>query len=565
MFGNLIAYHKVILFKADLGIRKLINLGFEEEIFSMYIYSTDTAIIHIGSKLVKWVGFPNENISITVLKSDMNDNKSIMFAFNNEIYVLDGVNYLKFNGNELINIEDIAYIPTTTISRSPSGGGEMYEDVNLLQAKRKNSFLADGKATEYILDSTNVNSIDKVYVNDTLVTNYTVNLSLGKVIFEEAPTEPDLIGSDNVVIEFTKQVQGYLERIKECNIARVFDNRIFFSGNKDYPNAVFHCSLNNPAYISDLDYYECGSQENPIKALVVGNNLLWVFKKEDQTKDTIFYLQPSTDSEYGRIYPTSQGNVSVGCCSAAINYKDNILFFSRSGLEGISGDIANEQSVSHKSSLVDSRLINMSNYDFCNVTEYNGYLVVAIDNTIFLADYRQVFQGINGIEFEWYIWKIPVNITCLKSYKDELYFTDNKGNVYTFDGTNDLGEAIEAYWTTPRDTFGYMNHLKKINKRGAILKVKNMQNGRIKIAEKTNKNAIWKLVKEASNNGFDFNNIDFTNFSFSTGDNSYIVFRIKEKKIIDIALKIYSDELNKPFGLVDAMLEAFIGGYVKRS
>ena len=140
MFGNLIAYHKVILFKADLGIRKLINLGFEEEIFSMYIYSTDTAIIHIGSKLVKWVGFPNENISITVLKSDMNDNKSIMFAFNNEIYVLDGVNYLKFNGNELINIEDIAYIPTTTISRSPSGGGEMYEDVNLLQAKRKNSF-----------------------------------------------------------------------------------------------------------------------------------------------------------------------------------------------------------------------------------------------------------------------------------------------------------------------------------------------------------------------------------------------------------------------------------------
>lgn len=110
-----------------------------------------------------------------------------------------------------------------------------------------------------------------------------------------------------------------------------------------------------------------------------------------------------------------------------------------------------------------------------------------------------------------------------------------------------------------------MNHLKKINKRGAILKVKNMQNGRIKIGEKTNKNTEWKLVKETSSNGFNFNNIDFANFSFSTGDNSYIVFRIKEKKIIDIALKIYSDELNKPFGLIDTMLEAFIGGYVKRS
>ncbi len=547
------------------GVKKLINLGYEDEIYSMYIYSIDTAIIHIGNKLIKWVGFPNDNLSIIELYSDMNKSKSIMFSFNNEIYVLDGINYLKFNGTEIINIQDIAYIPTTTISRNPLGGGEIYEDVNLLQSKRKNSFLADGESTEYVLDATNLDSIDKVYVNDILVTNYTTNLTFGKVIFDKAPAKPDLIGSDNILIEFTKHVTGYIDRIKKCTIARVFDNRVFFSGNLDYPNAVFHCSLNNPGYISDLDYYECGSQENPIKALIVGNNILWVLKKEDQTKDTIFYLQPSTDTDYGRIYPTSQGNVSVGCCSTGINYKDNILFFSRNGLEGINGNIAYEQSVSHKSSLIDSKLINMSNYDFCNVTEYNGYLIVAIDNCIFLADNRQTFQGVYGKEFEWYLWEIPISISCLKSYKDNLYFSDSKGNIYTFEGTNDLGKPINAYWTTPRDTFGYMNHLKKINKRGAILKVKNMQNGRIKIAEKTNKKPEWKLIKEASTNGFDYNYIDYANFSYSTGDHSYIVFRIKEKKLIDISLKIYSDNLNKPFGLETINLEAFIGGYVKRS
>ena len=49
------------------GVKKLINLGYEDEIYSMYIYSIDTAIIHIGNRLIKWVGFPNENISITVL------------------------------------------------------------------------------------------------------------------------------------------------------------------------------------------------------------------------------------------------------------------------------------------------------------------------------------------------------------------------------------------------------------------------------------------------------------------------------------------------------------------
>ena len=110
-----------------------------------------------------------------------------------------------------------------------------------------------------------------------------------------------------------------------------------------------------------------------------------------------------------------------------------------------------------------------------------------------------------------------------------------------------------------------MQHLKKINKRGAILKMKNIQNSRLKIAEKTNKATTWKTVKEVSGNGFSYNNMDYANFTYVTGDNTYVVFRVKEKKIIDIALKIYSDELDKPFGLIDVNLEAFISGYVKRS
>ena len=146
-----------------------------------------------------------------------------------------------------------------------------------------------------------------------------------------------------------------------------------------------------------------------------------------------------------------------------------------------------------------------------------------------------------------------------------MYFTDVSGNVYTFDGMNDLESPIISYWTTPRDTFGYMQHLKKINKRGAILKIKNLQNGRLKIAEKTNKSNSWKLIKEVSSNGFNYRNIDYANFSYVSGDNTYVVFRVKEKKIIDISLKIYSDELNKPFGLAEINLEAFISGYVKRS
>lgn len=548
------------------GYKKLINLG-NEKIHSFYVYRSDIALVHMGTKLVKWTGFPSENISIEILKEDMSENKALFFYFDDCVYILDAKHYLKYDGTELINVADIAYVPTTTISRAPMGGGTILEDVNLLTGKRKNSFLADGTSTEYVLDAVHIDSIDKVYINDTLIesTEYEVNLSLGKVIFKTAPAKPDLIGQDNVVIEFTKEVEDYANRITECTIVTVFDNRVFFSGNIDFANAVFHCSLDNSAYISDLDYYECGSKNNAIKSMVVGNNVLWVLKEENQNKDTIFYLSPTTDAEYGRVYPTSQGNVAIGCYSKGINYKDNIVFLSRNGLEGINGNIQYEQSVSHKSSLVDSKMINMSNFAFAEFAEYCGYLLIAIDDHIFLADYRQMFSGVKGNEYEWYLWKFPINISYLKSYQEKLYIADINGNIYEMQGTNDNGEIIESYWTTPRDAFGYINHLKTINKRGAIAKIKNIQNGKIKISEETNKKPEEKLLIEASSNGFDFNNIDFANMSFATGENSYIVFRVKEKKIIDISLKVYSDELDKPFGLINLVLQAFLGGYVKRS
>lgn len=242
-----------------------------------------------------------------------------------------------------------------------------------MQPKRKNSFIGDGTSTIYYLDTVGIDSVVSVYVNDSLVpsSNYSVVTSQGKITFNTAPSSPSLIGQDNVVIEFSKTVQGYSERIKQCTIAKIFDNRVFFSGNSNYKNDVFHSNLNNAEYVPDLNYYECGTEENPIKSLVVGNNTLWVLKKDSQTKDTIFYMRPTLDTDYGRIYPTSQGNISVGCYSKAINYKDNILFFSQNGLEGISGNISYEQSITHKSSLIDSKLINMSNYEFLNIAEYN--------------------------------------------------------------------------------------------------------------------------------------------------------------------------------------------------
>lgn len=532
------------------GYRLLRNFD-NAKIHGIFLYYNNEIIVHCGTKLYKTT---TSGQTKTELFSGMADNESQMYMFSKTLtgilYINDGLNYLQYDGTSVTTVASHAHVPTTSIARAPSGGGKTYEDVNLLTPQRINRFRGDGTSTEYYLDATEIDSVDEVKVNGTVLQQgYTVDTTLGKVTFSTAPSAPSYIDYDNVYITFSRTVDGYSERITNCRIATVFDNRVFFSGNPDFPNGVFHSSLNNPAYCSDLDYYECGNNDNEVKALVVGNNVLWVFKSDDQNKDTIFYLTPNLDTGYGRVYPTSQGNVSIGCCSKGMNFKDNIVFFSRQGLELMSGSIQYEQSVTHASSMVDAKMINESNYNSLRMCEYKGFMLVAIDDHIYLADSRGRFKGnTGGAEFEWYYWELPVKVTCFREVLGTLYFGTDTGDVYTVGGTNDNGQMIEAYWCTPRDFFGYVNHYKKTNKRGSIVRTKNIQNGRIKIAAKTNKENDWTLVKEASTNGFDFTteieggSFDFSNFSFDSGDYSYVVFRLKKKKFIDLQLKFYLDD-----------------------
>ena len=596
----------------------------EERINGIYVFK-DMAFIHAKNSLYRWKNFPNQPTKVTDtyrLTSKMNDAKSSFAIFNENLYIVDGANYYvhkyegrnvlspvdKVSGTDMISyhdnsvnpsisnlyervyeqgvgnfylssdttynpnkdyweVEKEAYVPTTTISRSPSGGGEPYQDVNVLQTKRKNTFVADGTSTDYYLDTTEIDLVIGVKINGQTQprTSYTVSEKLGKVTFNTAPVAPTLSGTDNVEILFSKTIEGYEDRIAKCTKMVVFDNRLFFAGNPDYPNAVFHSQLNMPNYVSDLAYYQDGTDESKIKALVVGNNILWVFKEPSQERDTIFYHTATTDS-IGRVYPNFHGNISTGCCSDAINYKDDIVFLSKTGLEGISSkDISSQQLLNHKSSLVDNRLVNEENLELSMLVEWNGYLLILINSHIYLGDIRQLYQSINGFEYEWYYWDIEnAQATILKEYKGNLYIGAEDGSIFIVEGTNDNGKTIESYWTTPMDNFGYGNKYKTTNKRGGVAKIKTIPNGKVKVAERTNKTPIDKYIKEFAGSGFDYGNFDYANFSYTATSTFNAVYKIKEKKFVELQLKFYSDELNTPFGIYDATIEAFEGGYVKR-
>lgn len=554
------------------GYRKIAQIG--NRINGIYIFSLTKALIHSGTVLYEWSNFPREPTSETLkqLYADMNNKRSKYNKLDSKLYINDGKNYLVYDGTILKKVKDEAFVPRTTISRTAGnmGGGETLQDVNLLQPKRINSFVGDGTSKIFYLDAQNIDSTTVTVTVDnkkqTENSNFTVDRVNGKVTFNTAPSKPNLSGEDNVFITFSKTISGYEDRINKCTKALLFDNRMFFTGNPDFPNAVFHSELNNPAYISDLSYYEDGSSDSSITGMTVGNNVLWIFKNLDQNNANVFYHEPTLDLEHGKIYPTKQGNVSVGCYVDSTNFQDDIVYLSRYGLEGISTEkIDSKQAIAHRSFMVDVKMTNENNYKDAMMTEYQGYLLILVNGKIYLADSRQKYANLDSFGYEWFYWDFTdINPILLKEYNDKLYIGTDNGSIFILEGTNDNGKTIISYWTTPMDNFGYNNQLKTTNKRGGLAKIKTIPNGLIKIARRTDKSSEYKYTTRKSANGFSFESLDFRNFSFITTDKSYVLYKIKEKKLNELSLKFYSDEKDKPFGIFSSTIEAFVGGYIKK-
>lgn len=507
----------------------VLQTAFDSPIYGIFFYK-DMQLVHSGSKLYK----VKDGVK-TVLYSGLKESVSNSFTFENVWYFKDGKHYLQYDGSSIKEVE--GYVPTTSIGRKPSGGGTTYEDVNMLQPKRINTFLADGGSFDFYLDTMNIDTDYPpiVKVDDVVQTSgYTVDYAAGKISFTKAPDKPKTDGRDNVSIEFRKTIQKYKAAIENCTLLQVFDNRVFFSGNEEFPNVIWHCSLNDPSYVSDLDYYREGLDSAKVRGLVAGNNALWVFREPSQANTTVFYHTPTIDAEYGKIYPSTHSSITTGCVGKAVNFNDDIVFFSDRGMEGISGDVTTEQAVAHRSSLVDRKLLAEAGYKDMVLAEWEGYLCIFIGNHVYLADSRTAFNNEGHIEYEFFYWDLGKKVTCSQVSQGILYLGTEDG-VYTM---TDFDCDVESYWVTPKDKFGSPNKLKTTSKRGCV-------------AEATGDITVYAKLEDT---GFELIG-EYKNVK------DYFVSRIKRKKWKDIQLKFYS---KTRFSLETVTLESFIGGFIKR-
>ena len=529
--------------------------SYPDEIYGMQFYTIDGTtyrMVHSGTNLYK---------DDEIIYSDMAEHKSNFFIFydattrNSKLYIMDTENFLVYDGTTIKDIEEVAYIPEVMISMQPSGGGVKYQDINCLTPLRKNSFCADGTSTQYHLNAmtsfddesaTVISTIDsdytpKIWINGTqLTTGFTVNYNTAVVTFNTAPAAPLTAGQDNVVIQFKKTVTGLRDRIVKCPLVEIFDDRIFVSGNADYPNVLFHCELFDPSYFASTVYYPEGSTDSKVTALVAGNNAIWVLKEPSQSNTTIFYHNPviatvEGDTKNIKTYPSTHSSISTGCKAKGINFNDSIVFFSDKGMESITGDVTTEQVLIHRSSLVDTRLLNEEKYKDMQLVEWAGYLFVIMGNKAYLADGNTLTQVNNHYEYEWFYFEFDKDISGAY-VNDEILYLMSGNSIYTFTKTD---TDIESYWTTVEDEFKYPQFQKTMNKKGFVI---DMEGEELSVYVRTDEKD-FQLIKKYKNK------------------KEYIVSKKKKKKWKSVQLKFYA---TKPFSLYSNTLEAYVGSYVKR-
>ncbi|MGV8982151.1 hypothetical protein [Clostridium sp.] len=374
----------------------------------------------------------------------LTDAPTSFLPFGNKVYLWNGTEYKSFDGTNFITV--IGYRPLVSITSPPTGGGTLYEQVNVLNGTKHQTFSPVGTVTAYQLAETSITSVDFVKINGvtkTVTTDYTVNLSTGIVTFVVAPT----VGVPNSVdIGWTKGT-GQRNFIENCRFAMDYsgqtDSRVFLWGNTNFKNRRFWSGLADG--VPSAEYFEANSYDD----LGTGQYAITdIVKQYDRQKifleDSAMYSYYTTSTDALGIvradFPVFELNEGIG--NVAFNQvqivKNNPLSLYSGVRQWASTTVRDEYNESLISQRVQDTLDNADltkaiTYDWQENKEY--WLV--IDGVAWIYNY---------LNDTWYK-RNNVNATCFIVIKGIMYFGTN-GTIERFDKDlrNDNGQVIETCW-----------------------------------------------------------------------------------------------------------------------
>lgn len=568
-----------------------------------------------------------ESVSITVGKhcAFFTNTSDTQFGF----YILDGEKYHRifYNGTAITHEEVTPYVPTILISRSPTGGGTVYDDVNLLTKARKEQFLNTASNKTFVVSS-QVNTSKPYSVKyksgENWVTDSSATVS-GATFTVSTAHAPVVTGQDNILIEYYATGEDKSGQILNCttnaHFSATVQDQIFLTGNPDKPNSVYYSAYNDISYFPDLHYLNIGG-ENKIMGFLNLGEYLAVVKEGTSDDSTIFLIYQTSiqsttvSSSDGKTTTTQERTFAVKRATAGIGaiskyafgvLNDEPLFLSSFGVYGvISTNTTSEKIVRNRSFFLDPKLTAEDDLKDAVGTIWNNYYVLftngrayktekfinpdngveyeteVSDGHVYILDGRHKTSnnaGNTNYGYEAYYWEgVPAISVC--SYDMELWFGTSRGEVCRFknsgqrtdysDATlksnpNITGVPIKAVWSTPNDNDGASEYFKTMQKKGTMCTVAPYQRSSVKVYLRPDGYPRQYIgMTYVDISGLFDGEIDFGRLSFDPRTTPRdSFFKKKQKKYIRLQIILENDALDEPFGVFEIVKTYIVTRFAK--
>ena len=564
------------------------------KVYAIWKWDDDNYIVHVGKYMYHIGRTLTGSLDFSVIKNNVDTSYSAVLKDSSDViievpdkklaYIRSGEEAMIFGSgsiffyegaNTLYTVDDYSmYVPTVTISKTPDGGGVSYDPFNLLCPYFEESFyVASDYASETVfhMSYTDLEEVIEVGVMDqdgefdilTETTDYTVDTEEGTITFTSAPGQSPIEGEDNVYIIAKKTFDGYYSRIANCRFAIAYGingnyDRIFISGNPDYPNFDWYSQKDDITYFPDNGYSVLGSDASPVNGYAVVSNELVTLKGNGTDRQAAIIRSGDFDSEGNPVFKVVRSLQGYPMLAPDTSVMAGVepMFLTEEGIMAITeSDLSGNRLMNSRSYYLNGKLLKEKDLDKAFAIRFGDFYMLFINSHVYILDVLQSITSENTPystrQYATFYWdNIPA--TCAAAIDDTIYFGTKDGEIMAFftdtddlDSYTDNGTAIKCtYETADIDSIVFFK-----NKTYRYIAVRAFPAVVSSLKLWALKQGIWDLIKEDTGTirYFTFSYLKFSEFTFKTDTGVQLVSsKLRIKKSDHVRFKMENDRNYEP-------------------